>query len=164
MAEDSTAGITQGSTPRRTLAQKLEHLFRTVHPRGREYSNNEVADAVGVSGTYIGQLRKGLRDNPTKDTIEGIAEFFRVDPAYFFDDEVTDQWDKRLQLLVRLRDAGATNVAARLVGLPPDMLEVADTFLQQLEAVEGLRKEAAATPPGEHDTPPAGAGEPEGDR
>jgi ESX-1-secreted protein regulator len=160
MAEDSTAG----STPRRTLAQKLEHLFRTVHPRGREYSNNEVADAVGVSGTYIGQLRKGLRDNPTKDTIEGIAEFFRVDPAYFFDDDVTDQWDKRLQLLVRLRDAGATNVAARLVGLPPDMLEVADTFLQQLEAVEGLRKEAAGTPPDEQDTSPAGAGEPEGDR
>ena len=157
MAEGSTEA-TQGSTGPRTLAEKLHFLFRTVRsPEGREYSNNEVAAAVGVSGTYIGQLRKGLRDNPTKETIEGIARFFLVDPAYFFDDKVTDQWDKRLALLVRLRDAGATNVAARLVGLSPDMLDVADTFLKQLETVQGLRKEAADQPHGEEDTPPAGA-------
>jgi transcriptional regulator with XRE-family HTH domain len=162
------ATMVDGSTERRTLADKLNHLFETVHPRGRApYSNNEVAAAMGVSGTYIGQLRKGLRDNPTKRHIEGIAAFFGVDPAYFFDDEVTDRIDQRLALLVRLRDAGATNVAARLVGLSPGMLEVADSFLSHLREVEGLRdgtseEETGGPPPAGPDA--AGEGEAEADR
>ena len=33
--------------PRKTLAQKLEHLFRVVHPRDRgEYSLEEVAEGM----------------------------------------------------------------------------------------------------------------------
>jgi transcriptional regulator with XRE-family HTH domain len=151
---------------RRTFADKLNHLFEVVRSRsGQEYSNNEVAAAVGVSGTYIGQLRKGVRDNPTKRHIEGIANFFGVDPAYFFEDDVTDRIDKRLALLVRLREAGATNVAARLVGLSPKMLEVADSFLEQLGAVEDLRKDTARQPPPAEAAPPeAGAADPEAGR
>src|SRR5512133_194886 len=152
------------SADRRTLADKLNHLFRTVRPRGgKEYSNNEVATAIGVSGTYIGQLKSGVRTNPTKSTIEGIAEFFGVDPAYFFDDSVADQIDANLELLVRLRDAGVTRAAARLVGLSPDMRELADTFLAQLETVQGLQTKATQQP-GEEDVPPAGAAEPEAGR
>jgi hypothetical protein len=36
--------------------------------------------------TYLRQLRKGLRDNPTKRHLEALADFFGVAPIYFFDD------------------------------------------------------------------------------
>src|SRR6266540_436032 len=65
------------ATDGRTLADKLDHLFRSVHPRGRgEYTYAEVAKAIEdrggptVSATYIWQLRKGRRDNPTKRHLE----------------------------------------------------------------------------------------------
>lgn len=150
----------------RSLAQKLEHLFQTVHPPGRgPYSNNEVAAAVGdVSGTYIWQLRKGLRTNPTKRHIEALAEFFKVDPAYFFDDAEADKIDERLALLATLRDAGARKVAARLVGLSPGSLEVVSSMLAQLRGLEGLPDETTEQPPAEGDTPEADAGESEGAR
>jgi transcriptional regulator with XRE-family HTH domain len=154
--------MADGSTGPRSLAHKLEHLFQTVHPRGRgPYSNNEVAAAIGdVSGTYIWQLRKGLRTNPTKRHIEALAQFFKVDPAYFFDDVEADRIDERLALLATLRDAGVSNVAARLVGLSPGSLEVVSSVLAQLRELEGLPDAAAGPPPAEGDAAQADAGEP----
>jgi transcriptional regulator with XRE-family HTH domain len=155
--------MADGSAGARSLAQKLEHLFQTVHPRGRgPYSNNEVAAAIGdVSATYIWQLRKGLRTNPTKRHIEALAQFFKVDPAYFFDDAEADKIDERLALLATLRDTGASNVAARLVGLSPGSLEVVSSMLAQLRELEGLPDEITGQPPAERDTPEANGGEPE---
>jgi transcriptional regulator with XRE-family HTH domain len=151
--------MADGSAGARSLAQKLEHLFRTVHPPGRgPYSNNEVAAAIGdVSGTYIWQLRKGHRANPTKRHIEALAEFFKVDPAYFFDDAEADRIDERLALLATLRDAGASNVAARLVGLSPGSLEVVSSMLGQLRELEGLPDEVAGAPSAGGSTPEADA-------
>src|SRR6266487_180714 len=107
----------------RTLSDKLNHLFLTVHPAGRgPYSNEEVASAVRdtggptVSATYIWQLRKGLRDNPTKKHLEALADFFGVSPAYFFDDAESERIADRLALLAMLRDAGARQLAARAAG------------------------------------------------
>src|SRR5690242_13076951 len=88
------AVMAQDDGPRRTtLAAKLDRLFRSIHPRGRgEYTFEEVADAVRraggptISATYVWQLRKGLRDNPTKKHLEALADFFGVSPVYFFDD------------------------------------------------------------------------------
>ena len=126
-----------------TFADKLNYLWENVRsPSGQEYSNNEVAAAVGVSGTYIGQLRKGSGDNPTKRTIERIADFFGVTPAWFFEDEVTASIHRRVEILLRLKKNDATNVAARLIGLSPAGLEVADSFLEQLQQVESMRKGA----------------------
>ncbi len=90
----------------RKLADKLDHLFRSVHPRGRgEYTYAEVAKAIEdrggptVSATYIWQLRKGRRDNPTKRHLEALADFFGVRPAYFFDDAEAERTDARLREL-----------------------------------------------------------------
>src|SRR2546427_7968433 len=65
------------------LAERVDRLFRTIHPRNRgEYSFEEVAEAIRarggptVSATYLWQLRKGLRDNPTKKHLEALADFF----------------------------------------------------------------------------------------
>ena len=108
-----------------TLAEKLEALFRAVHPRGREYTHEEVArgaEALGgptISATYVWQLRKGHRDNPTKRHLEALAGFFGVPPAYFFDEESAEQVAAELELLAALRDEDVRQVALRAANMTP---------------------------------------------
>src|SRR4051795_2991213 len=118
-----------GNTAKRDLAAKVDHLFRTVRPRGGgEYSFEDVAEAIRakggptISATYLWQLRKGKRDNPTKRHLEALAGFFGVPPAYFFDDEVTARIDAELELLAALRDASVRRVALRAAGLSEESI------------------------------------------
>ncbi|MBF6332431.1 helix-turn-helix domain-containing protein [Nocardia transvalensis] len=84
------------------FARKLNYLFATVtSTEGREYSNEQVAsaitaDGVPISQSYIWQLRKGIKVNPTLRHVQALADFFGVPPAYFFDEAVTDQVGERL--------------------------------------------------------------------
>jgi len=132
------------SEAERTLAEKLDELFSTVHPVGKEYSYNDVARGVEelgapkVSATYIWQLRTGKRDNPTKRHIEALASFFGVPPAYFFDDQVAAQVRSQLQLLATLRDRGVRQVATRAAGLSPRALRAVDEMIKQVRQLEGL--------------------------
>ncbi len=89
----------------RALADKLNHLFATATARGgHEYSNEQVAAAVVATGvtisqSYIWQLRKGKKDNPTFKHLQALAAFFGVPVSYFFDDEVTDRVNQQLEEL-----------------------------------------------------------------
>ncbi|MFE0023815.1 helix-turn-helix domain-containing protein [Amycolatopsis sp. NPDC059021] len=69
---------------RRSFAEILDELC-TAPPAGRRrpYSNVELAEAVGVSHSYIAQLRKGTRDNPNLRVVDRLASALRVHPAYF---------------------------------------------------------------------------------
>jgi transcriptional regulator with XRE-family HTH domain len=93
---------------RANLADKINHLFATVRPRGsgqREFSNEQVAAEIGstsgvsISQSYIWQLRKGKKDNPTLKHLQALADFFGVPAAYFFDDEVTARVNQQLKML-----------------------------------------------------------------
>lgn len=130
----------------RTLAEKLDRLFLTVHPRGRgEYSFEEVATALAerrgptISATYIWQLRKGLRDNPTKKHLEALAAFFGVSPSYFFDDEAAERIDAELDLLVALRDTSIRQIALRTFGLSPESLTTIASMIERVRQLEGLQ-------------------------
>ena len=129
----------------RTLAQKLDHLFRTVHPGTRgEYSFEEVAAAIRgrggptISATYLWQLRKGLRDNPTKKHLEALAAFFGVPPAYFFDDDAARRIEAELALLATLRDTSIRQIALRAVGLSPESLSALTEMILRVRQLEGL--------------------------
>jgi transcriptional regulator with XRE-family HTH domain len=118
----------------RDFADKLNHLFAvTKSPDGDEYSNDFAADSITVagtkiSGTYIWQLRKRKRDNPTIKHVEGLAKLFGVPVNYFFDDGVTDRVDQQLRDLAaeqeRLKanagDQEAQRIAMRAGELTPD--------------------------------------------
>ncbi|WP_069159944.1 helix-turn-helix domain-containing protein [Nocardia altamirensis] len=84
------------------FAEKLNCLFATVTTaEGREYSNEQVAsaittDGVPISQSYIWQLRKGIKVNPTLRHVQALADYFGVPPAYFFEEAVTDQVGERL--------------------------------------------------------------------
>jgi transcriptional regulator with XRE-family HTH domain len=123
----------------RTLAEKLDHLFTTIHPRDRgEYSLQEVCDGIREQGgprmtaNYLWQLRTGLRDNPSKAHLEALGRFFGIDPKYFLDSDMADQIDRELELIVAMRDAGIRNLALRASRLTPEALRVALNIIEQV--------------------------------
>ncbi|HEY3682481.1 MAG TPA: helix-turn-helix domain-containing protein [Streptosporangiaceae bacterium] len=136
-----------------SLAAKVDHLFQTVRPHaGREFSFEEVAEALRakggptISATYIWQLRKGIRDNPTKRHLEALAGFFGVPPAYFFDDEETRRIDAELMLLTALRDSPVRQIALRANGLSPKSLEAIADMVDRVRELEGLPQPPPPTP------------------
>ncbi|MDX2680426.1 helix-turn-helix domain-containing protein [Streptomyces sp. NY05-11A] len=136
----TTAGDEVGSS----LADKLNHLFSVVVPAGSApYSTEEVARAVSasgikISGSYIWLLRKGQRANPTLRHLEGLARFFGVPPAYFFDDAVTETVDADLGMLVVLRDAQVQHVALRTAGLSQKSIKSINEVIDLVRDLEGL--------------------------
>jgi transcriptional regulator with XRE-family HTH domain len=136
---------------RRTLAEKINHLFHTIHPSGRgEHSNEEVAAAIRknggptISATYLWQLRKGIRDNPTKKHLEALAEFFGVSPSYFFDEAAAARIDAELKLLVALRDSPVRRIALRAFGLSPESLEKIAEMVEWVRELERLPGEPSS--------------------
>jgi transcriptional regulator with XRE-family HTH domain len=130
----------------RTVAEKLEHLFRTVRkPDQREYSNEEVATAIvkqqgeAISSSYIWYLRTGQRDNPTFKHINALARFFGVPAAYFFDDEVSERVEAELALLTAMQDASVRDVALRAAGLSPASLRTISEVITRVSELEGAR-------------------------
>jgi transcriptional regulator with XRE-family HTH domain len=49
-------------------------------------SQQQLADAVGVSKVYVWKLEKGRNKNPSLDLLVRLAEHFKVSIAYFQDD------------------------------------------------------------------------------
>lgn len=119
----------------RSLADKLNHLFATVIPAGRgAYTNDEVADATGLSKSAVQYLRNGERTNPTMQTIEKLATFFAVPPSYFFDTADAIRIEEQLDAMVLLAALGRENVrrvAARLHRLSDPDLFILDQFVDR---------------------------------
>jgi transcriptional regulator with XRE-family HTH domain len=129
----------------RTLAQKLDHLFTTVHPKNRgPYSYEEVASSIERSGgptisaSYIWSLRTGKKDNPTMKHLEALAGFFGVAPAYFFNDESSERITAQLQLIETMRDNDVVEVATRASGLSTETLKTIKGFIERARQLEGL--------------------------
>lgn len=133
------------SPPHRTLSDKIDHLFAVVRSSGGgEYSYEQVASKIRDSGgptisaTYVWQLRKGVRDNPTKKHLEALAGFFGVSPAYFFDEEAAEQIDAELELLTAMRDTSVRAVALRAARLTPESLDTIRAMIERTRQLEGL--------------------------
>jgi transcriptional regulator with XRE-family HTH domain len=106
-----------------TFAARLNRLFDTVYPPGRgAHTSAEViaalkSEGITMSAPYLSQLRSGNRTNPSSATMAALANFFRIKPAYFTDDEYYEKLDKELSWLAAVRDAGVRRIAVRAVGL-----------------------------------------------
>ena len=125
-----------------TLAEKLDQLFRATHPPKGEYSYEDVASAIRASGgptisaTYVWQLRRGLRDNPTKKHLEALGLFFGVPPSYFFDEGVAARMDAQLELLTAMSDPAVRDVALRSAELSPEGLQAVQAMIDQVRLLE----------------------------
>lgn len=137
--------MTEPSPPApRALSDKIDHLFQVVRPAKGEYTHEQVAKAIEerggptISASYLWQLRKGLRDNPTKKHLEALADFFGVPPAYFFDEDAAERIDAELDLLASMRDADVRHVALRASGLSTQTLKAITDMIERARQLEGL--------------------------
>lgn len=144
---------------RGTLAERLNELFRRMHPLGRpEYSSEEVAEGIRkrggptISATYIWQLRKGLKDNPTKKHLEALADFFGIPPSYFFDDATAKRIEQELDLLMALRDSGVYQLAQRARGLSSESLSAILGMVERVQQIEQTQRRQAERTSTEGDT------------
>jgi transcriptional regulator with XRE-family HTH domain len=124
-----------------TFAARLNRLFDTVYPPGRgPHTSAEViaalkSEGITMSAPYLSQLRSGNRTNPSSATMAALANFFRIKPAYFTDDEYYEKLDNELAWLADMRDEGVRRIAARTVGLSSeakdDLVARADELRRQ---------------------------------
>lgn len=135
----------RGKAAPASLAEKMQQLFDVVRPpEGDEYTHEEVASALRAAGgptisaTYVWQLRKGIRDNPTKHHIEALADFFGVAPSYFFDEDAGQRIDAELDLLVAVRDPAIRALALGANGLSPASLDAVRAIIDNARQLEGL--------------------------
>lgn len=136
------------------LAQRLDHLFKTVHPKGRgPYTHAEAADKINemagqhvIGPTYLWQLRNGKRSDPTLSRIKAIADFFGVSVLYFSDDETARRTDEQLELAVAMRDASVRAFALRTAGLSDKSLQALQAMVENARALEGLPEVSAEDP------------------
>lgn len=122
-------------SPQPVLSTQLDRLFEVRRPAGSRASHAQVGEAVGVSARYIGQLRRGERDRPSPAVLARVADFFRVDPAYFTDQAVAAVVGAQLDVLEAL--AGPELHLLHL-GADPDLVKAFD-------AAAGLLRQARDT-------------------
>ena len=96
-------------------------------------------EGITMSAPYLSQLRSGNRTNPSSATMAALANFFRIKPAYFTDDEYYEKLDKELSWWDSVRDDGVRRIAVRSVGLSAqakqDIVERVDE-LRRLERLD----------------------------
>jgi transcriptional regulator with XRE-family HTH domain len=80
------AVMTNDGSQENVIAERLNHLFETVHP---PYTPSEVADAINaqagvkiISAAYLSRLQTGQRAEPSDSRLVAIARFFGVDIDY----------------------------------------------------------------------------------
>jgi transcriptional regulator with XRE-family HTH domain len=136
------------------LAERLDQLFRTVHPKDRgPYTPAEVAEGINeaagervISSTYIWQLRTGRRDNPTQRHLAALAGFFGVSPLYFFNQPDPDGETVPPELAVALQDEDLRAMALRAAGLSGRALRAIREMIESARAVEGLDADGSHNP------------------
>jgi transcriptional regulator with XRE-family HTH domain len=140
----------QTRPPEGLLAERLDCLFRTVHPKDRgPWTPAEAADAINadagervISGTYLWLLRTGQRDNPTMKHLIAIARFFGVPPTYFFPDDAMQQGEVPAELTAALSDDKVRELALRAAGLSDRALAAITDMIRSARTVEGLPGDA----------------------
>ncbi|WP_306856023.1 helix-turn-helix domain-containing protein [Amycolatopsis roodepoortensis] len=157
------ADLEDRGDPHGTFGQRLQHLrYQYGQERGKPLIHEEIAEHVrrytgrSCRAEYIGQLLNDREPNGlAKDKIEALAAFFKVSPAYFFDDEKSradqqklEAQDALLSALQELREVGGDFAAAfrqpnpGQAMSPQDMLQLAT----EIRAYVGALREQGSEP------------------
>lgn len=148
-----------------TLAERIAYLFQNMYPRNRgPYTMEEVVDGLRARGgptisyNFLHALRRGTRDNPTKQHLEALASWFGVPVSYFFDDEVSTRVRSQIQLLSAMRNNAIRDIALRASELTPEGLSALADIIDNVARLQ--RSARRATP----DDAPEGDNSGQGDR
>ncbi|WP_070195823.1 helix-turn-helix domain-containing protein [Streptomyces oceani] len=127
---------------RPALAASLDRLFEDVRPhgpRGRRYTNEEVATAVKqdspgvrVGGAYLSALRKGTKRNPSTELLAALARFFGVPVAYFLDEQSAAAAGAEIELASVAHNLGVRRLALRALELSPEGLAAVTRIVEDV--------------------------------
>ena len=137
--------VQSGSPLGLTFADRLDRCFRVMHPPERgEWEYQEVADGIASLGTkistsYLWQLRKGHKDNPTLRQIEALAAFFHVPASYFLGTaEEVESIDAEIALMEAMRRPEVRELALRASTLTPSGIRAVAGLLGEVEHMKGM--------------------------
>ncbi len=99
----------------------------------------DVAAGTGLSTSYLDELKKGKKENPSSDVLERIAEYFNVPPAFFA---------RKPQHYLPPVPPAQVQMALRNVGnLDPAARATLDQLVQRAREISvGRRKETEGAP------------------
>ncbi|MFE0256170.1 XRE family transcriptional regulator [Streptomyces sp. NPDC059010] len=139
---------------RSPLADGLERLFDEIRPegpRGRRYTNEEVAAAIKqdsagirVSGAYLSALRNGTKRNPSMDLRTALARFFAVPVTYFLEDTPPEQAEVDIALAKVGRHPEVKSLALRALELGPEGLAAVSQIVEYVLSKDQTRNPADA--------------------
>lgn len=126
-----------GSDGLATTLTQLFELFPNPETK-RPYTFEEAAEQINrraaglpdgerrtrtISSTYVWQLTRGKRNNPTVGHLSSLADLFNISLSQLIDAIGTDdnpQAREDLQLIASIRQAGVLEIMHRVRGLPED--------------------------------------------
>ena len=116
-----------------SFATKLKRLFDEKRkPDGTRYLKKDVLDGIPpdiLTRVYLWRLEKGKVLKPKYEVVKALADFFEVQPSYFFEDDEgesktePEKIDQREELHVLLRSIGLDANEAQAVLLIVDKLK-----------------------------------------
>jgi len=139
-----------------TLAEKIDRVWLTMHPKDRgPWTYPEVvagikALGVTVSASYLWHLRNGVRTNPTVNQIEALATFFHVPVSYFFGTTAeVEEVDAQLGLVRAMRSPELRDLAFRASTLSPAGMRAIAHMVEDIQTVQGMstRRSKGRKPP-----------------
>ncbi|MEV0334437.1 helix-turn-helix transcriptional regulator [Nocardia sp. NPDC050717] len=126
------------------FAARLNELFdNAAAPGAPQCTNRHVARTLRAAGhrisaPYLSQLRSGDRCNPSPKTVAALAEYFKVEPAYFFVTELPDPTSDDHVIIGSLELAQPRALLTRVIGLSSESLDILVTMAERLRAGDGL--------------------------
>lgn len=116
------------------MGRLIDDLFKLkTKPGGKEYKYQEVADFVEhrfqdtIDPSYVGKLRRGVVQNPTKKILLYLASFFEVPITYFYP-ELSHQQELKPEQAIRaaLRSYGIGDEAETYLAGLANLLQKPD--------------------------------------
>ncbi|KAF0845445.1 helix-turn-helix domain-containing protein [Nocardia caishijiensis] len=126
------------------FATRLNELFRNPPEQVADRcTNRQVArslQAAGhrISAPYLSQLRSGGRSNPSWRTVAALADYFQVEPDYFFARDLNGSNVDDNTLLARLQLDRPRLFLVQTIGLSRDSIDLLVTMAEHLRSSEGL--------------------------
>lgn len=126
------------------LAARLEYLFNLrVRDDGQPWSMRQVSAAAKAQGVplsvgFLHDLRRGIKDNPTKQQLECLARIFRVWPGYFFEStEELELINRKLHAVDALNNERIASLAMRARNLSARELNMINALIDGALRDEG---------------------------
>lgn len=130
---DDVGSDNSGTTP--TFSQLFKALATSVRPDGEPWTNEAIAERLGLSQPYVQQLQSGRRGNPSFALVIEIARLFDV-PVGYLAGEVDVLPPEDLRLLNAVRTPELRDLIEKLDGIGPQARQVIARLIDEVGSLD----------------------------